>query len=109
MDEMTTSQIRDVVVVGGGVFGLSCAYACLQRGLSVTVLDSGKVGNGASGGIVGAMAPHSPDGWNTKKQFQYEALTTADNFWAGVDERSVRARPGGQVGQAFDGRWQQDR
>lgn len=96
---MATGQMADVIVVGAGVFGLSCAFACLARGLSVTVLEAGQIGSGASGGIVGAMAPHSPDGWNSKKQFQYEALTTAKQFWAEVDAKSGLSSGFGRIGR----------
>ncbi|MCX4163860.1 MULTISPECIES: FAD-binding oxidoreductase [Paraburkholderia] len=39
----------DVVVIGGGFTGLSAAEALGRRGASVTVLDAGRIGGGASG------------------------------------------------------------
>jgi Glycine/D-amino acid oxidases (deaminating) len=39
----------DVVVIGGGFTGLSAAQALGKRGASVTVLDAGRIGGGASG------------------------------------------------------------
>jgi len=47
----------DVTVRGAGVFGLSVAWACAKRGASVRVIDPYGVASGASGGIVGALAP----------------------------------------------------
>ena len=85
---MTTRKSHDVVIVGGGIFGLSCAYACVQRNMSVLVLDAGKIGGGASGGVVGAMAPYTPDQWHPKKQYQLEALISAQSHWANVDRLS---------------------
>jgi len=38
----------DVVVIGAGVCGLGIAWRLRRRGLSVTVLDRGPVGAGAS-------------------------------------------------------------
>lgn len=38
----------DVVVVGGGVIGLSVAYFCARAGLSVTVLERGALGQESS-------------------------------------------------------------
>ena len=35
------SSPREIVIVGGGVIGLSTAWYCLQRGYSVTVLERG--------------------------------------------------------------------
>ena len=51
----------DVTVRGAGVFGLSVAWACLRLGATVRVIDPNGVGSGASGGIVGALAPHVPE------------------------------------------------
>ncbi len=39
----------DVAVIGGGFTGLSAALALGKRGASVTVLDAGRIGGGASG------------------------------------------------------------
>jgi glycine oxidase len=67
----------DVTVMGAGVIGLSIAWACLQRGVRVQVIDPHGVASGASGGIVGALAPHVPEQWNAKKEFQRDSLPPA--------------------------------
>ncbi|SIS54867.1 Glycine/D-amino acid oxidase [Roseivivax lentus] len=77
---------RDVTIMGAGIFGLSVAWACLQRGASVRVIDPGGPGAGSSGGIVGALAPHVPENWNAKKAFQLESLLMAESWWAGIAE-----------------------
>jgi len=46
----------DVLVVGGGVIGLSSAWRLAQRGASVTVVDAGLAG-AASGVAAGMLAP----------------------------------------------------
>ncbi|PSL18313.1 glycine/D-amino acid oxidase-like deaminating enzyme [Shimia abyssi] len=71
--------------MGAGAFGLSVAWACAQRGAKVRVIDPGGVGAGASGGIVGALAPHTPENWNDKKAFQFESLIMAEEFWAEIE------------------------
>ena len=91
----------DVTVMGAGVFGLSVAYACLGRGARVRVIDPNGVGAGASGGIVGALAPHVPENWNAKKAFQLESLLMQGAFWKGVDDLSGLAS-----GYARNGRLQ---
>jgi glycine oxidase len=46
----------DVAVVGAGVIGLSIAWRLAQRGLSVTVFDRGRAGEGASHAAAGMLA-----------------------------------------------------
>lgn len=76
--------MADVTVRGAGIFGLSIAWECLERGASVQVIDPGGIGAGASGGIVGALAPHVPENWNEKKAFQFESLIAGEAFWQKV-------------------------
>jgi gamma-glutamylputrescine oxidase len=53
-----TGEIEaDLVVVGGGCTGLSAALHAAERGLSVVLLEGGKVGWGASGRNGGQMIP----------------------------------------------------
>ncbi len=75
-----------ITVRGAGIFGLSIAWVLTQRGAKVQVIDPYGVGAGASGGIVGALAPHVPENWNPKKQFQLESLLMAAAFWQQVEE-----------------------
>lgn len=75
-----------ITVRGAGIFGLSIAWVLVQRGASVQVVDPQGAGAGASGGIVGALAPHVPENWNPKKQFQLESLLMAEGFWRGVED-----------------------
>ncbi len=91
----------DVTVMGAGIFGLSVAYACAQRGARVQVIDPAGVAAGASGGIVGALAPHVPENWNDKKAFQLDSLLMAAAFWA-----EVAATTGARTGYARSGRLQ---
>ncbi|MDG4649436.1 FAD-binding oxidoreductase [Roseibacterium sp. SDUM158017] len=77
-----------IVVLGAGIFGLSIAWACASRGAKVAVVDPFGPGAGASGGLVGALAPHVPENWNTKKAMQFRSLVMAETFWSGVAEVS---------------------
>ncbi|MEM6635677.1 MAG: FAD-binding oxidoreductase [Pseudomonadota bacterium] len=89
----------DVTVMGAGVFGLSVAWACIGKGARVRIIDPNGVGNGASGGILGALAPHVPENWNSKKQFQLECLFEADAFWGAVEQGSGQDTGFGRTGR----------
>ena len=77
----------DITIRGAGIFGLSVAWACVQRGARVQVVDPNGAGAGSSGGIVGALAPHVPENWNAKKAFQLDSLLMAEAFWHAVSEQ----------------------
>lgn len=99
---MASLQIDPPVTVrGAGIFGLSIAWALARRGARVRVIDPGGVGAGASGGLVGALSPHVPEGWNAKKGFQFDSLAMAGDWWAAVE-----AAGGVSAGHARTGRLQ---
>ena len=49
----------DVIVVGGGIVGLTVAWRAAQRGLRTVVLERDRLGGGASGVAAGMLAPIS--------------------------------------------------
>src|SRR5262245_50202126 len=51
--------MRDVIVVGGGIIGLSIARELAGRGRSVVVLDRGVPQDAASWAAAGMLAPQS--------------------------------------------------
>ncbi|KEP68632.1 oxidoreductase [Thioclava dalianensis] len=81
-----TSAGPHLTVRGGGIFGLSIACEAARRGARVRLIESVAIGAGSSGGHVGALAPHVPEQWNPKKQFQFESLRMAEAFWAWVGQ-----------------------
>src|SRR6266478_7024958 len=48
--------MTDVIVVGGGIVGLSCARSAQRRGLKVTLVDRDFEGDRASHGNAGGIA-----------------------------------------------------
>lgn len=92
--------MADVLVVGGGVMGLWGAVKAAQAGLTVILIDSGRIGGGASGGLMGAMFPWMPDRWDAKKQFQFDALTSLPAELAALEQEtglSARFRRTGRI------------
>ena len=81
--------------------GLSVAFEALKRGLAVQVIEDVAIGAGASGGLVGALAPHAPEQWTEGKAFQLQALLGAQAHWA-----EVAAVSGVSPGYARTGRLQ---
>ncbi len=47
----------DVLIVGGGVIGVTSAYYLLQQGRSVTLVEKGEIGSGSSYGNAGLIVP----------------------------------------------------
>ncbi|MBQ0765235.1 MAG: FAD-binding oxidoreductase [Sulfitobacter litoralis] len=93
--------MAEITIRGAGIFGLSVAWACVQRGATVHVIDPNGPAAGSSGGIVGALAPHVPENWNAKKAFQRDSLLMAEGFWQEVEQAG-----GGNAGYARNGRLQ---
>src|SRR3989442_9344269 len=61
-------RIHEVLVVGGGIVGLACAWRIAQSGVSVLVVEREEPGAGASGVAAGMLAPV------TEAEFGEEAL-----------------------------------
>src|SRR5207302_8815100 len=51
----------DVLIIGGGVIGLTTAYFLAGEGVSVTLLDQGDFGQQASWAGAGILPPGNPD------------------------------------------------
>jgi glycine/D-amino acid oxidase-like deaminating enzyme len=89
----------EITVRGAGIFGLAIAWALARRGAAVRVIDPGGVGAGASGGLVGALAPYAPGDWNALKAFQFDSLAMAGEWWAAVAAAGGRATGYGRTGR----------
>jgi glycine oxidase len=50
--------MNDVVVIGAGVIGCACAYELARAGAKVHVIDTRRVGQGASQASAGVLAPY---------------------------------------------------
>jgi glycine/D-amino acid oxidase-like deaminating enzyme len=54
--ELTEDIEVDVVIAGGGIAGLTCAYLLKQSGLKVAVLEKNTIGSGTTGGTTGKVS-----------------------------------------------------
>jgi len=54
---MAQARASDVLILGGGVIGLACAYYLLEAGRGVTILEQGTAGCGSSHGNCGTLTP----------------------------------------------------
>ena len=81
-------ETTDVLVIGGGVFGLAAARCCTDAGLSVILCEGSFIGathqGAASSGVVGALTPHRPENWRAFKEFQLDALISLPEWMAGL-------------------------
>lgn len=68
--------------------GLWCALAASRKGAQVALIEKRTMGAGASGGLLGALMPHQPTGWNVKKQFQLDGLLSLPQRIAEIEEQT---------------------
>src|SRR5215469_4300565 len=69
VDDGVTGARPDVLVVGGGIVGVSTAFACADAGLGeVLLIETGRLGAGATGGATGLLIPE-PHQWSDPEPF----------------------------------------
>lgn len=68
---------RSVLVIGGGIIGLTTAYALVLQGFDVTILDEAKDAASASKATAGIIAGSTVVPWAKKKPV---TLITKDGF-----------------------------
>lgn len=74
-----------LLIIGGGIMGLWAAVKAERLGIDTLLVEAGRFGGGASGGLLGALMPHMPDRWSDKKQFQFDALVALEAEIAGLE------------------------
>ncbi|PYQ50540.1 MAG: amine oxidase, partial [Acidobacteria bacterium] len=83
------SPTRRVVVAGGGVGGLSCAYELVRRGHDVVVLEAA----GRAGGHVRTIRDPLADGLYVDGGAEHFTRPGYDLFWGYVQEFGLTALP----------------
>jgi len=87
----------DVIVVGGGVIGLTLAWRACAKGLSVTVLERGEIGMGTSRVAAGMLAPVAEVEFGDAGQAVLELGLRSAEMWPEFAAELERAS-GEQVG-----------
>ncbi len=82
------SDKADVIVVGGGVIGLSCAWRLAQDGADVVLLEKSYCGSGASGASLGALMPASATKHGPTQMWQRACLWAYPEFAQELQEAS---------------------
>lgn len=80
----------DVVIVGGGIIGLSIGWQLLRRSVEVTVIDKGEAGKAASWLAAGMLAPNAEVGFEEIDflKFGEKSLALYPQFLAELKEDS---------------------
>ena len=97
---------ESVLILGGGMIGLSCALEAAQLGFRVTVLEEGKFGGQASGAAAGMLAPFSenPDGEDPFFRLSFYSFSRYSDWVRQIEELSgqkVELCPSGSLNVAF--------
>ncbi len=95
---------KRVLVAGGGIGGLCCAYELMERGHDVTVLEA----SGRAGGHVKTIYDPLPDGLYADVGAEHFTKPGYDHFWKYVDKFKLPAlaypRRRNML-RRIDGRW----
>lgn len=93
------NETFDLVIAGGGIFGLWVAKHSVDLGLKVLVAEERQIGAGASGGLLGALMPYIPMGWVEKKQFQFDALSELSDILCELEADTGQKTGYGRIGR----------
>ena len=78
----------EVIVVGGGIIGLSVADRLARDGVGVTLLERGVCGREASWAAAGVLKPNNPNRRGPMQRLQRASLEMLPGYCAGLQERT---------------------
>jgi glycine oxidase len=97
MSSPSDSEV-DVAIVGGGIIGLAVAWRARAKGMSVTVLECGEIGMGASHVAAGMLAPVAEVEFGDAGKELLELGLRSAEMWPGFAGELEAASGAGDVG-----------
>jgi glycine oxidase len=76
---------RNIIIIGGGIIGLSLGWQLAKKGMDVEILERGKPGEGASRAAAGMLAPQAEMGFEDIELF-YLCRKSLEMYPAFVEE-----------------------
>ncbi|MGL5085996.1 MAG: NAD(P)/FAD-dependent oxidoreductase, partial [Clostridium sp.] len=71
--KLSTDIKTDCLIVGGGIAGITSAYLLSQKGVNVTLVDAGRIGEGCTGRNTGKITcQHNIIYSKIKKEYDLE-------------------------------------
>jgi monoamine oxidase len=100
----TASRAKRVIVAGGGIGGLCCAYELMERGHEVTVLEASR----RTGGHVKTIRDPLPDGLYADVGAEHFTKPGYTQYWKYVEKFDLPAMPWNRrqdMVRHLDGKW----
>lgn len=88
---MPAQARSDLLIVGGGIIGLGVAWRARQRGMSVTLLERARLGEGASHVAAGMIAPVAEVEFGPAGQRLLDLSLRSAAIWPGFAEELAQA------------------
>ena len=78
----------EIIIIGGGLIGLSIAFELIEKGINITVIDKDKIGRGASWVAGGMLAPQSEGLEGEFLNFCLESRDLYEDFIKKIEDKT---------------------